>query len=116
MNQFRFSNIEDQLSSLQTELEATFKTLSTALDDLYGRVSDLKEAAGNVNCVQDIDDEDNHTLVEKAYDDYEGVLEDVKDKINNTISELDDHMKMCSDLRSDLVRLTAETNKREPSI
>ena len=114
MNQFRFSNFEDQLSSLQTELEATFKALSTALDDLYGRISDLKEAAENVNHSQDIDDEDNHTLVDKAHDEYEGVLEDMKDKINSTISKLDDHMKMCCDLRSDLEGLAEETNKRGP--
>jgi len=115
MNLNKFSGLEAQLSSLQTELEATFKQLAKTLEELIGSAMDLNDAANSVDHALSTDDEE-HKLIDKAYDDYGWVLEDLKDKINRVDTDLDDHMKMCSDLRSDLVRLTAETNMREPSI
>jgi chromosome segregation ATPase len=111
----RFSGLETQLSSLQTELEATFKQLEKTLQELIGSAMDLNDAANSVDHALSTDDEE-HKLIDKAYDHYEWVLEDLKDKINRVDTDLDDHMKMCSDLRSDLVGLTVETNIREPSI
>ena len=110
MNPNKFSSLETQLSSLQTELEATFKQMAKTLQELIGSAMGLNDAANSIDHALSTDDEE-HKLIDKAYDDYEGVLEDLKDKINRVDTDLDDHMKMCSDLRSDLVRLTAETMK-----
>jgi DNA repair exonuclease SbcCD ATPase subunit len=113
MPQHKFSAIETQMTSLHTELEATFKQLSNALEQLIHCTIEINEVAGNVNYALATDDGE-HKIIDKAYDDYAGILEDLKDKINRVDTELNDHLKMCSDLRSDLVELTKETRKPIP--
>lgn len=110
MNPNKLSGLATQLTSLQTELDATFNLLSKALEEMIGSAMDLNNAACNVNHALSTDDEE-HKLIDKAYEEYEGVIEDLKDKIIIVDTELDDHLKMCADLRSELERLTVETRK-----
>jgi hypothetical protein len=84
--------------------------MTKALEKMIGSAIDLEDSARKVTHALSTDDEE-HKLIDMAYDEYEGVIEELKDKIFIVDTELDDHLKMCADLRSDLIRLTKEVQR-----
>jgi chromosome segregation ATPase len=113
MNPHRFSELTAQISALQEELVATGKQLSQALEELVGRSEDLTDCVAAIREAEDTDD-DEHRVVDAAYDNYESVIEDLKDQIRDAAGEVDEHLKLGADLRLVLEQVAAEARKPWP--
>ena len=110
MKPHMFSTFADQISVLQEELDVTGKQLSHTLDQLAHSFDDLTESVAAIRNAELTDDEE-HLVVDVAYDNYGCAHEYLKDKIQDTLGEVDDHMKMCADLRSVLEQVALEARK-----
>jgi DNA-binding ferritin-like protein len=74
---------------------------------------ELEDCADNIDRAEESDD-DAHQVVDEAYDAYESVLEELKTTITAAVAEVDDHLKLCSDVRSVLEQLAVTAQKPWP--
>ena len=105
-----YSTVADQISALQEEFDATRNQFSHTL---FQRVGSLNELAESVTAIRnaELTDDEEHLVMDAAYDNYGCVIEDLKEKIQDAVGNVDDHMKMCADLRSVLEQVAFEAWK-----
>jgi hypothetical protein len=104
MNLFNITKFDDQIPTLQVEFESSSSQLLRTLVELVGNSLKLKELSDKVDRATEIDD-DSHNVLEKALGDFEGELDYFKDEIRQTISNIDDHICNCTNLRHVLEQL-----------